>query len=74
VSIPTHYLALNITISGYGDQLGFGFVACRKTVPGLQRMLDYTDAAILELEEALGLREKQKPTLTARRKATVRKA
>jgi diacylglycerol O-acyltransferase len=74
VSIVTHYLGLNITISGYGDQLGFGFVACRKTVPGLQRMLDYTDAAILELEEALGLREKQKPTLTARRKATVRKA
>lgn len=68
VSIVTHYLALNITISGYGDNLGFGFVACRKTVPGLQRMLDYTDAAIAELEEALGLVEKQKPKARVRRK------
>ncbi len=53
VSIPTHYLALNITISGYGDNLGFGFIACRRSVPNLQRMLDYTQAAIVELEEGL---------------------
>jgi diacylglycerol O-acyltransferase len=32
-SIPTHYLALNITISGYGDNLGFGYIACRRSVP-----------------------------------------
>jgi diacylglycerol O-acyltransferase len=53
VSIPTHYLALNITISGYGDQLGFGYIACRRSVPALQRMLDYTHNAISELEKAL---------------------
>ena len=55
VSIPTHYLALNITISGYGDRLGFGYIACRRSVPALQRMLDYTHNAILELESALGI-------------------
>jgi diacylglycerol O-acyltransferase len=55
VSIPTHYLALNITISGYGDRLGFGYIACRRSVPALQRMLDYTHNAIVELEAALGL-------------------
>jgi diacylglycerol O-acyltransferase len=55
VSIPTHYLALNITISGYGDNLGFGFTACRRSVPALQRMLDYTGEAIVELEQALDL-------------------
>ena len=55
VSIPTHYLALNITISGYRDNLGFGFIACRRSVPALQRMLDYTEQSIEELEEALGL-------------------
>jgi len=55
VSIPTHYLALNITISGYGDQLGFGYIACRRSVPALQRMLDYTDQSIAELEAALGI-------------------
>lgn len=53
VSIPTHYLALNITISGYVDTLGFGYTACRRSVPALQRMLDYTDEAIRELEQAL---------------------
>ena len=55
VSIPTHYLALNITISGYRDRLGFGYIACRRSVPALQRMLDYTHNAITELEAALGL-------------------
>ena len=55
VSIPTHYLALNITISGYGDNLGFGYIACRRSVPALQRMLDYTHNAIHDLESALGL-------------------
>jgi len=55
VSIPTHYLALNITISGYRDNLGFGFIACRRSVPALQRMLDYTAQSIEELEEALEL-------------------
>jgi len=53
VSIPTQYLALNITISGYGDKLGFGYIACRRSVPALQRMLDYTDESITELEQAL---------------------
>lgn len=53
VSIPTHYLALNITISGYADHLGFGFIACRRSVPALQRLLDYTDASIADLETAL---------------------
>ena len=55
VSIATHYLALNITISGYGDNLGFGYIACRRSVPALQRMLDYTNNAINDLEQALGL-------------------
>ncbi len=55
VSIPVDYLALNITIAGYGDQLGFGYIACRTSVPALQRMLDYTDESLAELESALHL-------------------
>jgi diacylglycerol O-acyltransferase len=55
VSIPVDYLALNITITGYGPELGFGFVACRRSVPALQRMLDYTDESLAELEGALQL-------------------
>ena len=72
VSIPTHYLALNITISGYGDRLGFGYTACRRSVPSLQRMLDHTDESILELERALAATPDAKvttPVRSLRRKA-----
>jgi diacylglycerol O-acyltransferase / wax synthase len=55
VSIPVDYLALNITITGYGGLLGFGYTACRSSVPALQRMLDCTDEALAELEAALGI-------------------
>ena len=67
VSIPTHYLALNITISGYRDNLGFGFIACRRSVPALQRMLDYTEQSIEELETALGLELPLAKPATAKR-------
>lgn len=71
VSIPTHYLALNITISGYGDNLGFGYTACRRSVPALQRMLDYTDESITELELALAPEaEPPKAGRTARKTKT----
>ncbi|MFZ3128410.1 MAG: wax ester/triacylglycerol synthase family O-acyltransferase [Rhodoferax sp.] len=70
VSIPTHYLALNITISGYADHLGFGYIACRRSVPALQRMLDYTRNAIVELETALGIGT---PTVPARKRAAVKR-
>jgi diacylglycerol O-acyltransferase len=67
VSIPTHYLALNITISGYGDHLGFGYIACRRSVPALQRMLDYTHNAINELEKALGIGGQPEPKAPKKR-------
>jgi diacylglycerol O-acyltransferase / wax synthase len=53
VSIPVEYLALNITIAGYAGQLGFGFIACRRSVPQLQRMLDHTSESLDELEAVL---------------------
>lgn len=53
VSIPADYQALNITVSSYGDNLGFGFTACRRSVPGLQRMVDHIEFALCELEAAL---------------------
>ncbi len=75
VSIATHYLALNITISGYGDTLGFGYTACRRSVPALQRMLDYTDEAIVELETALAIGTPAQRKATApRKRAAAKKA
>ena len=50
VSIPFDYAALNITLNGCCDHLGFGYTACRRSVPGLQRMLDYTEESLRELE------------------------
>jgi diacylglycerol O-acyltransferase len=50
VSIPVDYLALNITITSYCGQMAFGYIACRRSVPALQRMLDHTDEALAELE------------------------
>jgi hypothetical protein len=35
--------------------MGFGFIACQHSVPSLQRILDYTDQSIEELEMALSL-------------------
>lgn len=75
VSIATHYLALNITISGYGDNLGFGYIACRRSVPALQRMLDYTQSSIQELEASLDLADAPAPTAkkkTASKKRTAK--
>src|SRR5208337_1387790 len=40
VSIPYHGCALNITVQSYLDQLDFGLVACRETVPDAQRIAD----------------------------------
>ena len=75
VSIPTAYLALNITITGYGDTLGFGYTACRRSVPNLQRMLDYTDESIAELESAVFGRGKvSAATPKTKKSATVAKA
>ncbi|MES2951105.1 MAG: wax ester/triacylglycerol synthase family O-acyltransferase [Pseudomonadota bacterium] len=70
VSIPTHYLALNITISGYGDHLGFGYTACRRSVPALQRMLDYTQNAITELETALDISAPATPKKPRKKRTT----
>ena len=66
LSIVTHYLALNITISGYADRMGFGFIACRRSVPSLQRMLDFTDASIAELEASMPQAAPHKPKASAK--------
>ncbi len=52
VSIPLNRNALNITLLSYADQFEFGFTACRKTLPSMQRLLDYVENGIAELEVA----------------------
>ncbi len=54
VSIPMDRIALNITLVSYVDSLEFGFTACRRTLPSMQRLLDYVEVGIKELEDAVG--------------------
>lgn len=54
VSIPMERIALNITLISYVDHLEFGFIACRRTLPSMQRLLDYVEDSIVELETVSG--------------------
>jgi diacylglycerol O-acyltransferase len=47
---------MNITLVSYADKLDFGIVACRRSVPSVQRIIDHMEDALVELEEVAGLR------------------
>ena len=44
--------ALNITLITRHDSVDFGLIACRKSVPHMQRLLDYLEEALTDLEVA----------------------
>jgi len=50
VSQVGHGMALNITVLSYAGQLSFGLVACRDSVPSVQRLALYIGEALDELE------------------------
>ncbi|WP_372964867.1 wax ester/triacylglycerol synthase family O-acyltransferase [Marinobacter sp.] len=54
-SITMDRLALNMTVTSYNNQVEFGLIGCRRTLPSLQRMLDYLEGGLAELEAAAGL-------------------
>ncbi len=56
VSVVLDRIALNMTLTSYRDQIEFGLIACRRTLPSMQRLLDYLEQSIHELEIAAGLR------------------
>lgn len=49
-----HGFALNITLVGYHRNLDFGIMACRRSVPQVQRLIDYLEDSLVELEELAG--------------------
>ena len=55
LSLVTFGMGLNVTILSYNQQLHIGFTGCRQTIPKLQRLIDYTEDSLKELEEVLGL-------------------
>lgn len=65
VSLVTHGQAINITCQSYADTLDFGFVACRDTLPHMQRIAVYTGEALEELEAAILRPRKRRNTVAA---------
>ena len=54
-SIVMDGVAMNITLSTYDQNVDFGIIACRRSMPQVQRVIDYMEEALVELEEAAGL-------------------
>ena len=55
VSIVLDGQALNITLTSYVDNMEIGLIACRRTLPHMQKLLQYLEDALVELE-AIGAR------------------
>jgi len=53
VSIPTHGLGLNITVSSYVDQMYFSVNGCARALPDAQQLRDDIAAAYAELRDLL---------------------
>jgi diacylglycerol O-acyltransferase len=53
ISLNKDGLALNITLVSRHDFVDFGLIACRKSVPSMQRMLDYLEQGLAELEATI---------------------
>jgi diacylglycerol O-acyltransferase / wax synthase len=51
VSIVLDGQALNITLTSYGDDMEVGLIACRRTLPHMQKLLQYLEDALAELEQ-----------------------
>lgn len=56
LSIVTDGISMNITLVTYDQNVDFGIIACRRSVPQVQRMIDYMEDALAELEDAAGIK------------------
>jgi diacylglycerol O-acyltransferase len=69
LSIALDGQAMNITLSSNADNLDFGLVGCRRSVPSLQRMLGHLEDSLAELERAVGTTGKKAAAPRRRRAA-----
>ncbi len=75
LSIVTDGMAMNITLVTYDQNVDFGIIACRRSIPQAQRVIDYMEGALQELEDAAGIKAKPaRKRPAAKRKATRTKA
>ncbi|HUB57001.1 MAG TPA: WS/DGAT domain-containing protein, partial [Mycobacterium sp.] len=54
LSIALDGQAVNITVTNNADNLDFGLVGCRRSVPHLQRLLGHLEASLKDLERSVG--------------------
>jgi WS/DGAT/MGAT family acyltransferase len=54
LSIALDGQALNITLVNNADNIDFGLVGCRRSVPHLQRLLGHLESSLKDLEHAVG--------------------
>ena len=55
LSIALDGQALNITLVNNADNIDFGLVGCRRSVPHLQRLLGHLESSLKDLERAAGV-------------------
>ena len=55
LSIALDGLAVNITLVSNAENLDFGVVGCRRSVPHLQRLLAHLESSLKDLERAVGV-------------------
>jgi diacylglycerol O-acyltransferase / wax synthase len=55
LSIALDGQALNITLTNNADNLDFGLVGCRRSVPHLQRLLLHLEDSLADLEKGVGI-------------------
>ncbi|MEM6302386.1 MAG: wax ester/triacylglycerol synthase family O-acyltransferase [Pseudomonadota bacterium] len=72
-SIVFDGFAMNITLISYHDNLDFGIIACRRSLPQIQRMIDHLEDSLAELEALAGSSTAQKPSKTASSKKSPRR-
>ncbi|MGY4648607.1 WS/DGAT/MGAT family O-acyltransferase [Mycobacterium sp. URHB0021] len=55
LSITLDGQAVNITVTNNADNLDFGLVGCRRSVPHLQRLLGHLETSLKDIERAIGV-------------------
>ncbi len=59
VSLIWHGYAMNITVQSYNGNMDFGIIACRESAPKVQRMLDFLEDTLAEIEAESPARKKK---------------
>jgi diacylglycerol O-acyltransferase len=73
-SIPMDGMAVNFTVVSNYKNLDFGVTACRTSMPNVQRLIDYMEDSLVELEDAAGISStgKAKAKASTKRKAAAK--